>query len=135
MEISITKKKLKILCIVGVIIVIISAIGISIYTEKRNEQRRLEAFVSSVDRAIEREYKSLKSQYDSYVEVIEDYSYSYSFRWDYVKKVNKLLGGYVYKIDNLAMDAIYNFLKTQPEREADDLKLLRQVATKNVLED
>ena len=134
MEISITKKKLKTLCIVGVVVVIISAIGISIYTEKRDQQRELNAFVSSVERAIEREYKSLKSQYDSYVEVIEHYGYSYDFRYDYVKKVNNLLGVVVYKVYS-EMWAVDNFLKTQPEREADDLKLLRQVATKNVLED
>lgn len=135
MEFTITKRKLKILCIVGVIVVIILAIGISIYTEKRDQQRKLNAYVSSIERAIEREYKSLKSQYDSYVEVIEDYSYSYSFRWDYVKKVNKLLGVHIYKINNTAGSGVHNFLKTQPERETDDLKLLRQVATKNVLED
>lgn len=92
MSVSIKKSSLKwiILCTVSVIAFVfgISAVIQKKVNEKR-EQRELEEYV---EKTIEREYKGLVRDYESYKETMEDYDYSYDMRSRYRRKINDLVG-------------------------------------------
>lgn len=132
---TIKKKNLKRLGILAIVISILAIIGISTYIEQRNKQREIDAYFRSIERATEREYESLKREYESYVETIQDYDYSYDFRYRYVVKVNKLLEQNIYETGGWEYSSVSNFLDTQPTRKSDDLEILKRIASRKVFED
>lgn len=132
---TIKKKNLKRLGILAIVISILAIIGISTYIEPRNKQREIDAYFRSIERATEREYESLKREYESYVETIQDYDYSYDFRYRYVVKVNKLLEQNIYETGGWEYSSVSNFLDTQPTRKSDDLEILKRIASRKVFED
>lgn len=131
---TIKKKNLKSLIIFAIIIIAVSAIGINTIMEKRNKQKEIDAYFRSIEKATEREYESLKREYDSYVETIRDYDYSYDFRYRYVVKVNKLLEQNIYET-GWEYSSVSSFIDTQPRRESDDLEILRRIAGRNIFDD
>lgn len=132
---TIKKKNLKRLGILAIVISILAIIGISTYIEQRNKQREIDAYFRSIERATEREYESLKREYESYVETIQDYDYSYDFRYRYVVKVNKLLEQNIYETGGWEYSSVSNFLDTQPTRKSNDLEILKRIASRKVFED
>ena len=132
---TIKKKNLKRLGILAIVISILAIIGISKYIEQRNKQREIDAYFRSIERATEREYESLKREYESYVETIQDYDYSYDFRYRYVVKVNKLLEQNIYETGGWEYSSVSNFLDTQPTRKSNDLEILKRIASRKVFED
>lgn len=132
---TIKKKNLKRLGVLAIVISILAIIGISSYIEQRNKQREIDAYFRSIERATEREYESLKREYESYVETIQDYDYSYDFRYRYVVKVNKLLEQNIYETGGWEYSSVSNFLDTQPTRKSNDLEILKRIASRKVFED
>ena len=67
--------------------------GISAIIQKRvNEKREQRELEEYIEKTIEREYKDLVRDYESYKETMEDYDYSYDMRSRYRRKINELVG-------------------------------------------
>ena len=132
---TIKKKNIKRFSIAAVVVSILAIIGISTYVEQRNNQREIDAYFRTIKRATEREYEGLKREYESYIETINDYDYSYDFRYRYVVKVNRLLEQNVYETGGREYNIVSNFLNTQPTRKSKDLEILKRIASRKVFED
>lgn len=125
----IKKKTLIIICAFLSIMVI----GGVVLIRKQKEERAKQELLDKYNRAVEREFDSLVREYNSIIEVIQDYDYSESFRWKYVIKLDKLLGTNKYRQEyeySMSMSAIN--VRIRNERE-EDLSSLRMIAHQNIL--
>lgn len=93
------KKTLIIVCIIIAVGAIFGTIATVKYVKQLNAEREKIVQKERFDRAVDREYKQLVREYENIVETINDYSYSWSFRYEYVKKLNELLAAEVYPIN------------------------------------
>lgn len=113
-------------------------LGIIIYNVKSNsnkESQKIMRMMDDYNRAVDREYRLLVSQYDDIVETIRNSDYSCSFRYEYVKKLNKLLNKDKYDIYKYSeSDVVFSCEYRLSSERNDDLKLLRNVAVDKVLD-
>lgn len=122
-----------------IVVVIIVALGSSFvinnHIKERDKQREIDEYFEYIDKKTEQEYQSLKYEYLSYVKTIMDNEYSSEFKAKYVRKVNKLLDEYIYKYGTFNSETVFNFMNTQPSRQKEDLKILRELAEERVFQD
>ena len=85
MEIKV--KTLKKYIIIASALLIISIISYNIYDKKRTEEMREMEMKKDLEEAIDREYKSLYSEYNSSIETIRNSDYSGNFRHRYLYKL------------------------------------------------
>lgn len=85
---EVKKRTLIIVCSTLIIVLICGVVVYQAYDHKKKKELALSELKADYDRAVEREYKSLLREYNSIVETINDYSYSYRFRFTYVMKLN-----------------------------------------------
>ncbi len=127
---QVRKRTLYIVCPIALLIIIVGSIGYSRYSDKKEAERAIERAVDAYNWEVEREYKRLKSQYEDYVETINDNSYSYDFRKRYIRKVYDLIG-YQYSYDYEAFD-VWSFSQKQRQNEEQDLSMLKSKAADKV---
>lgn len=122
-----------------IVVVIIVALGSSFvinnHIKERDKQHEIDEYFEYIDKKTEQEYQSLKYEYLSYVKTIMDNEYSSEFKAKYVRKVNKLLDEYIYKYGTFNSETVFNFMNTQPSRQKEDLKILRELAEERVFQD
>ena len=120
----------------GILLVLI--LGIIIYNVKSNsnkESQKIMRMMDDYNRAVDREYRLLVSQYEDIVETIRNSDYSCSFRYEYVKKLNKLLNKDKYDIYKYSeSDVVFSCEYRLSAERNDDLKLLKSVAVDKVLD-
>lgn len=116
-----------------VLISLISIISYNIYDKKRIEEMRETEMRKDIEEAIDREYKDLLREYNSIIEVIEDYDYSIDFRGKYLYKLNKLLDypNRYTKTGYYASD-LYNFEESFENNKTEDKTILRNIAARNI---
>lgn len=119
---QVKKNHLIVFCAVVVILIISGVIGYNVYEKKAEKERASQELKEDFDREVERQYKSLKHEYESYCETLSDYDYSSSFRSRYVSKINDLLGERRY-------EDVWDFNSSNSYKKSGDLDLLRQQAT------
>lgn len=127
---QVKKRTLYIVCPIVLLIVIAGSFGYSKYSEKKEAARAIERAVDAYKWEVEREYNRLKSQYEDYVETINDNSYSYDFRKRYIRKVYDLIG-YQYSYDYEAFD-VWSFSQKQRQNKEQDLSMLKSKAAESV---
>lgn len=71
------------------------------------------------------------SQYEDYVEIINDNSYSYDFRKRYIRKVYDLIG-YQYSYYDYGAFDVWSFSLKQRQNEEQDLSMLKSKAADKV---
>ena len=112
-----------------VIVLICGVIIYQVYDRKKKEEFALSELKADYNRAVEREYKSLLQEYESIVEIINDYDYSYTLRFKYVMKLNKLLGCLQYENMGYEHPTVDKCIDEQPRKRKEDLMLLKQKAS------
>lgn len=127
---QVKKRTLYIAGPIVLLIVIAGCIGYSRYSDKKEAERTIERAVETYNWEVEREYKRMKSQYEDYVETINDNSYSYDFRKRYIRKVYDLIG-YQYSYDYEAFD-VWSFSQKQRQNKEQDLSMLKSKAAEKV---
>lgn len=127
---QVKKRTLYIICPIVLLIAIMGSIGYARYSEKIEAERAVQRAVDAYNWEVEREYKRMKSQYEDYVETINDNSYSYDFRKRYIRKVYDLIG-YQYSYDYDAFD-VWSFSQKQRQNEEQDLSMLKSKAADKV---
>ncbi len=127
---QVKKRTLYIICPIVLLIAIVGSIGYARYSEKIEAERAIQRAVDAYNWEVEREYKRMKSQYEDYVETINDNSYSYDFRKRYIRKVYDLIG-YQYSYDYDAFD-VWSFSQKQRQNEEQDLSMLKSKAADKV---
>ena len=132
---TIKRRTLIILIIMFAIAALVASFTISNYMKERDRQREIDAYFECLEKQTEREYESLKCEYQSYVETIMDNEYSYELRAKYVRKVNKLLDEYIYEYESFSSGTVFNFMEAQPLRHNEDLKILHKLAEERVFQD
>ena len=122
-----------------IVVVIIVALGSSFvinnHIKERDKQHEIDEYFEYIEKQTEQEYQSLKYEYLSYVNTIMDNEYSGEFKAKYVRKVNKLLDEYIYEYGTFYSETVFNFMNTQPSRQNEDLKILRELAEERVFQD
>lgn len=117
------KRNLIIVCIVLSVSVIVATVVISAYIRKSNEERERQELMDKYNRAVDREYKNLKREYNSIVDVIKDYDYSDSFRWKYVIKLSDFVDEYEYRnLYPYDFSSIISRIKNNKEKDMKTLK-------------
>lgn len=127
---QVKKRTLYIVCPIILLIAIVGSASYSIYSDRKDAERAIERAVYVYNWEVEREYKRMKSQYEDYVETINDNSYSYDFRKRYIRKVYDLIG-YQYSYDYEAFD-VWSFSQKQRQNEEQDLSMLKSKAADKV---
>lgn len=118
---QVKKSHLIIFCVTLVCLIAGSTLWYISHEKKQEKERAAQELKEDFEKEVERQYKSLKYDYDSYCETLSDYDYSYSFRERYVDKLNQLLGENWY-------NSVSDFNSSNFYRKSDDLDLLRQQA-------
>lgn len=121
-EMQVKKSHLIIFCVVATALIIACVIGYNVYENKVEKERASQELKEDFEREVERQYKSLKHEYESYCETLSDYDYSSSFRDRYISKINNLLG-------EIRYEDVWDFNGTNSYKKSGDLDLLRQQAT------
>lgn len=104
MGFSIKKSNLKWI-VLGIVAVIAISFGVvSAIQKKINEKRQQKELEEYIEKTIEREYKDLVRQYESYKETMEDYDYSYDMRSRYRRKINDLVGTYILNSNSVSSE-------------------------------
>lgn len=112
---------------------VISIISYNIYNEKRIEKMREIEMKKDIEEAINSEYESLLSEYNSIVEIIQDHNYSTDFRGKYLYKLNKLLDKpNRYTKDGWHYYDLRNFEEEFNNNKNEDKEILRRLAAQNV---
>lgn len=119
---QVKRSNLIIFCVVAMLAIVGGIIGYNIYETKAEKERASRELKEDFEREVERQYKSLKHDYESYCETLSDYDYSSSFRSRYISKINSLLGEHRY-------EDVWDFNSTNSYKKTGDLELLRQQAT------
>lgn len=122
------------ICVLAAVLLVIGGIVTYTVVEKVKEERHQKELIESYNRAVEREYRDLVREYDSIIETIKDYDYSYDLRARYVRKLNELLGDVQYRYEDYNFRTVENCLEKLKYNREDDLKLLRQQAHLKVFE-
>ena len=130
----IKQRTLIVICVLAAVLLVIGGIITYTVVEKVKEERHQQELIESYNRAVEREYKDLVREYDSIIETIKDYDYSYDLRARYVRKLNELLGDVQYRYEGSNFRTVENCLEKLKYNREDDLKLLRQQAHLKVFE-
>lgn len=125
---QIKKRTLIIACSILFLMLIFGGVCYQKYDRQRKEEQALSKLKADYKRAIEREYKNLLRDYESIVETINDYSYSYDFRFEYVVKLNKLLDYRQYDITGYSYSTVENCIDKQPLNKEEDSELLKRKA-------
>lgn len=124
------KKTLKIVCIIIAVTALFGTIATVKYVKQLNEEREKIVQKERLDRAVDREYKQLVMEYDNIVETIQNYDYSYSLRYKYVKKLNDFLGGDVsYPIKNSEYQTVNDCIDSLRYNRNRDLEAIKARAT------
>ena len=116
------------ICILAAILLVVGGIIAYTVVEKVREERHRKELIESYNRAVEREYKDLVREYDSIIETIRDYDYSYDFRARYVRKLNELLGTVRYSYEYSNFSTVDNCLNNLRYNREEDLALIKQQA-------
>ena len=131
---EIKRKTLNRVGIVLVTTLLLGGVGVYSCSEKAKEERYRQGLLDSYNRAVEREYKALVREYESLVEVIKDYSYSYNLRFKYVMKLNDLLGVMQYENDGWEYSTVENCIQKLEANKDADMKKLKFEAELRVLD-
>lgn len=131
----IKQRTFTIICSAIALFLIAGTLGYTIYEQRRKDEKAKQEMIADYERAVNREYKSLVSEYESIVETLNDYDYSYSFRYKYINKLNKLLGYTKYSTSGFEVSSVNQCIEDLQKNKEDDLKLLRSIARIKVLED
>ena len=131
----IKRRTLIIFIVVVVIVLLVVSYAISTNIKERDKQREIDAYFEYIEKQTEQKYQSLKYEYLSYVKTIMDNEYSSEFKAKYVRKINKLLDQYIYEYGTFNSETVFNFMNTQPSRQNEDLKILRELAEERVFQD
>lgn len=131
MEIKV--KTLKKYIIIASALLIISIISYNIYDKKRTEEMREMEMKKDLEEAIDREYKSLYSEYNSIIETIRNSNYSGNFRHRYLYKLNKILEyPNRYTKYGSTYGDLNDFEEEFEKNEEDDKAILKSIAIRNV---
>ena len=131
MEIKV--KTLKKYIIIASALLIISIISYNIYDKKRTEEMREMEMKKDLEEAIDREYKSLYSEYNSIIETIRNSDYSGNFRHRYLYKLNKILEyPNRYTKYGSTYGDLNDFEKEFEKNKEDDKAILKSIAIRNV---
>lgn len=131
MEIKV--KTLKKYIIIASALLIISIISYNIYDKKRTEEMREMEMKKDLEEAIDREYKSLYSEYNSIIETIRNSDYSGSFRHRYLYKLNKILEyPNRYTKYGSTYGDLNDFEEEFEKNKEDDKAILKSIAIRNV---
>lgn len=121
-DMQIRKKTLYIWCVVLVVFLIGSAVSLVFLSKKIKEKREMERLEAAYEKAVEEEYSDLLSEYDHLVDIINDWNYSYDFRYKYAVQLNNLLGkteyntGYSWSTVDGCIEAIKETKDTYKDR-------------------
>ncbi len=131
MEIKV--KTLKKYIIIASALLIISIISYNIYDKKRTEEMREMEMKKDLEEAIDREYKSLYSEYNSIIETIRNSDYSGNFRHRYLYKLNKILEyPNRYTKYGSTYGDLNDFEEEFEKNKEDDKAILKSIAIRNV---
>lgn len=131
MEIKV--KTLKKYIIIASALLIISIISYNIYDKKRTEEMREMEMKKDLEEAIDREYKSLYSEYNSSIETIRNSDYSGNFRHRYLYKLNKILEyPNRYTKYGSTYGDLNDFEEEFEKNKEDDKAILKSIAIRNV---
>lgn len=131
MEIKV--KTLKKCIIIASTLLIISIISYNIYDKKRIEEMRKIEMKKDLEKAIDREYKSLYSEYNSIIETIRNSDYSGNFRHKYLYKLNKILElPNRYTKYGSTYGDLNDFEEELEKNKEDDKAILKSIAIRNV---
>ncbi|WP_075318458.1 hypothetical protein [Bacteroides togonis] len=131
MEIKV--KTLKKYIIIASALLIISIISYNIYDKKRTEEMREMEMKKDLEEAIDREYKSLHSEYNSIIETIRNSNYSGNFRHRYLYKLNKILEyPNRYTKYGSTYGDLNDFEEEFEKNKEDDKAILKSIAIRNV---
>lgn len=126
-------KTLKVIIPLLVIILTAGIVSYSIYDKKRKEKIADIEFRKDIENAIDKEYNSLKNQYDSIVETILDYQYPSQFRIKYLFKLNTLLDmPHRYTKEGGSYNDLYSVEKLLNKNKEEDKDILRSKAQNRV---
>lgn len=119
---QITKRALYIWCAVLVLFLIGGTISFVLLSKKISEKRELERLEAAYEKAVAEEYSDLLFEYDRLVDIINDWNYSYDFRYKYAVQLNNLLGkteyntGYSWSTVDGSIEAIKETKDTYKDR-------------------
>ena len=131
MEIKV--KTLKKYIIIASALLIISIISYNIYDKKRTEEMREMEMKKDLEEAIDREYKSMHSEYNSIIETIRNSNYSGNFRHRYLYKLNKILEyPNRYTKYGSTYGDLNDFEEEFEKNKEDDKAILKSIAIRNV---
>lgn len=131
MEIKV--KTLKKYIIIASALLIISIISYNIYDKERTEEMREMEMKKDLEEAIDREYKSLYSEYNSIIETIRNSDYSGNFRHRYLYKLNKILEyPNRYTKYGSTYGDLNDFEEEFEKNKEDDKAILKSIAIRNV---
>lgn len=131
MEIKV--KTLKKYIIIASALLIISIISYNIYDKKRTEEMREMEMKKDLEEAIDREYKSLHSEYNSIIETIRNSNYSGNFRHRCLYKLNKILEyPNRYTKYGSTYGDLNDFEEEFEKNKEDDKAILKSIAIRNV---
>lgn len=126
-------KTLKAIIPLLVIILTAGIVSYSIYDKKRKEKIADIEFRKDIENAIDKEYNSLKNQYDNIVETILDNQYSSQFRIKYLFKLNTLLDmPHRYTKEGGSYNDLYSVEKLLNKNKEEDKDILRSIAQNRV---
>ena len=126
-------KTLKAIIPLLVIILTAGIVSYSIYDKKRKEKIADIEFRKDIENAIDKEYNSLKNQYDNIVETILDNQYSSQFRIKYLFKLNTLLDmPHRYTKEGGSYNDLYSAEKLLNKNKEEDKDILRSKAQNRV---
>lgn len=121
-DMQITKRALYIWCAVLVLFLIGGTISFVLLSKKISEKRELERLEAAYEKAVAEEYSDLLFEYDRLVDIINDWNYSYDFRYKYAVQLNNLLGkteyntGYSWSTVDGSIEAIKETKDTYKDR-------------------
>lgn len=119
---QIRKKTLYIWCVVLVVFLIGSTVSFVFLSKKIKEKREMERLEAAYEKAVAEEYSDLLFEYDRLVDIINDWNYSYDFRYKYAVQLNNLLGkteyntGYSWSTVDGSIEAIKETKDTYKDR-------------------
>lgn len=126
-------KTLKIIIPLLVVILTASILSYSIYDKKRKEKIAEIELIKDIENAIDKEYNSLKNQYDNIVETILDKQYSSQFRIKYLFKLNTLLDmPHRYTKGGGSYNDLYDAKELLNKNKEEDKNILKSIAQKRV---
>ncbi len=128
---QITKKALRIWCVVLAIFLIVGTVSFAILSKKISEKQKIERLEAAFEKAVEKEYQDLLSEYNRLVDIVDNWRYSYEFRYKYAVQLNSLLGKTEYN-NGACWDTVDGCSRAIKETKDTYKDILRRRAALNV---